>query len=440
MKHHALILGAGITGITAGFVSNLPIYEATEMPGGICSSYYMRAEDSKRLNVPPNDCEAYRFELGGGHWIWGVDPIVLPFIRSITPFKTYTRKAAVFLPDKNILVPYPIQAHLRYLEPELAAKALEEMIEASKLNNRETNMAEWLESSFGPALCNLFFWPFHELYTAGLYRNIEPQDANKSPVNLKLAIQGAFNEVPLMGYNSMFIYPENGLNSLVQNMAKGCDIRYGMRAVEIDTKNKSVYFDDGSKVKYELLISTLPLNHIIDMSDLDVGYKPEDPYTSVLVINIGAIKGRRCPQDHWVYFPKSLAGFHRVGFYSNVDISFLPESARKTQDRVSVYVEKSYFGKKKPNDSEINILCNEVVKELQELEWIGDVEVLDPTWIDVGYTWSWSGSCWRGTALKTLETLDVYQVGRFARWNLLSGISDSIKDGLVVGAAFDKCE
>jgi hypothetical protein len=114
----------------------------------------------------------------------------------------------------------------------------------------------------------------------------------------------------------------------------------------------------------------------------------------------------------------------------------LPASARKTQDKVSIYVEKSYYERQKPSDSEINGLCQDVIKELQEWGWIDEAEVVDPTWIYVGYTWSWPDSRWREKALKALETHDVYQVGRFARWILLSGISDSIEDGLVAGASF----
>ena len=40
-----VILGAGVTGLAAGVASGAPVFEAVETPGGICSSYYVRAED-----------------------------------------------------------------------------------------------------------------------------------------------------------------------------------------------------------------------------------------------------------------------------------------------------------------------------------------------------------------------------------------------------------
>src|SRR5208282_195224 len=62
-----LILGGGVTGLAAGVASAFPIFEATEVPGGICSSYYMRPGDHQRLMRAPAGADAYRFEIGGGH-------------------------------------------------------------------------------------------------------------------------------------------------------------------------------------------------------------------------------------------------------------------------------------------------------------------------------------------------------------------------------------
>ncbi|MEY2976456.1 MAG: hypothetical protein RLZZ435_593, partial [Cyanobacteriota bacterium] len=82
-----LILGGGMTGLAAGYASGLPVLEASPHPGGICSSYYIRPHSSDRLSTPPEDGEAYRFEIGGGHWIFGGDPTVLHFIRQLTPLQ-----------------------------------------------------------------------------------------------------------------------------------------------------------------------------------------------------------------------------------------------------------------------------------------------------------------------------------------------------------------
>ena len=200
-----------------------------------------------------------------------------------------------------------------------------------------------------------------------------------------------------------------------------------------DVKDKVVYFEDGSSEGYDELISTLPLNRMMEMTGLEVDERP-DPATAVLVVNIGAVKGPRCPAEHWLYIPRSRAGFHRVGFYSNVDSAFLPASSQERNDRVSIYVEKAYREGERPNEKELDCLCQQIVQELQDWGWIEEAEVVDPTWIDVAYTWSWPGSKWRQKALKILEDHGIYQVGRYARW-VFQGIADSIRDGFVAGGA-----
>jgi hypothetical protein len=152
----------------------------------------------------------------------------------------------------------------------------------------------------------------------------------------------------------------------------------------------------------------------------------------VLVLNLGAVRGPKCPPDHWLYNCRTRSGFHRVGFYSNVDGCFLPRTGQR--DRVSIYVERGFVGGTRPSPAEEAAYARAVVAELQDWGFITSPEVVDPTWIEVAYTWSWPGSRWRAQALACLEARDIYPVGRYARW-IFQGIADSIRDGLFVGGA-----
>ena len=94
--------------------SGFPVFEACEVVGGICASYYRRPGEGVRLPEAPASDDAYRFEYGGGHWIFGGDSAVLHFINALTPVRTYHRKSAVYFPEDGRLVPYPLQHHLAY--------------------------------------------------------------------------------------------------------------------------------------------------------------------------------------------------------------------------------------------------------------------------------------------------------------------------------------
>jgi protoporphyrinogen oxidase len=433
MGDETLILGAGMTGLAAGMTSGAPVFDAANGPGGICRSYYLRPGSAEPLYQAPPDGEAYRFENGGGHWIFGGDAPVLDLLGRLVPMQRYARRSSVFFPDTRTWVPYPLQNHLRFLDRAMATAALEEMARPA---GRYRTMAEWLTESFGQTLTDLFFEPFHDLYTAGLHRTIAPQDPYKSPVDFPLALRGALDEAPAVGYNTTFLYPAAGLDALARELAARCrgGIEYGKRAVRIDHTARQVEFADGTRQAYARLLSTLPLHQTLAMAGLETR-AATDPYTAVLVLNIGARRGSECPDDHWLYIPRSRAGFHRVGFYSNVDRSFLPASARKDGDRVSIYVERAFVGgEAAPNAATIEAYSKDVCDELRQWGFIDTVDVHRADWIDVAYTWSWPGSTWRNEAIRRLEAAQVFPVGRYARW-VFQGIADSVRDGFVAGAS-----
>lgn len=425
------ILGGGVTGLAAAMTSGLPVFEASLGPGGICASYYVRPGSSERLPRPSEDDEAYRFEVGGGHWIFGGDPDVLARLTQLAPMRSYVRSSAVHLREPEMLVPYPLQDHLDALPVAIGARAIKEMLATDSGAQASPTMAGWLEATFGPTLGQLFFLPFHERYTAGLVHEIAPQDPDKSPIDRRALTHGAAERTRAVGYNPTYLYPVEGLDSLIRAMAAGTDVHHGMRLVRIDGARGQLEFANGATVPYERVLSTLPLDQVLAMAGLSVG--PVDPSTAVVVINIGAERGARCPEEHWVYEPHSTSGFHRVGIYSNVDASFLPAAARHAGDRVAIYVEHSRRRSAIPGPDEQHDLAAATVAELQAMGTIGETEVVDPTVVPVAYTWSSPGSPWRARALAALADIGVDQIGRYGRWRF-QGIADSVRDGWAAGS------
>jgi protoporphyrinogen oxidase len=266
----------------------------------------------------------------------------------------------------------------------------------------------------------LFFFPFHDRYTAGLTGSIAPQDGYKSPSARE------------RGYNATFRYPVGGLDQLAAGLAQRCDIQYGRRVVGIETKERLLRFSDGSEHGYNRLVSTLPLHTAIAAAGLVVDDAP-DPHTSVLVLNLGGVRGPTCPDVHWQYEPDSSSGFHRIGFYSNVEPDFLPAGSRNGT-HVSMYVERAFPGGRRDHPFDIDAYTDAVIDELQGRGYIRRIEAVHPSWVDVAYTWRYSGSRWREHALGALADAGIEQVGRYARWHF-QGIADSIRDGVSAGHA-----
>jgi protoporphyrinogen oxidase len=366
-----VILGAGISGIGAALATGGTVYEKSSVPGGLCRTRRMKE---------------YSFDYGGGHWIFG-DSTALQ-ARYSEPVMSVKRNAGVAI---NKIFPYPIQSS-----------------QIDDITSRKMTMKNWLRHQFGPDLCHIFFDPFNERYTDGLYDKIIQDDVNKSPAPGK------------PGYNDTFIYPQLGLTDMVEVLSHGLKIVYNKEAFKIDHHAKFVIFSDGTAEPYDRLISTIPLVKTLAMIGFDASGML--PYTSVRVLNIGAERGENCPDKHWVYFPESKSGFHRVGFYSNV----LPDAA--PPGHAALYVEKAYYQR----DEDRTRYALNVVKELKELGYIGFVHVIKEDWIEYAYTWLFNRED-RDMCLKVLQNAGIQAVGRFGKWKF-QGIAESFADGLAVGS------
>ena len=364
-----VILGAGITGLAAAYKTKGTVYEASGSPGGICRSYYENG---------------YRFERGGGHWIFGADQEVLEFLDQFCLCKKYKRDAGVYI---NKVFPYPIQEYFK------------KPISMSPPGTMQYDLLQ----KFGDKLGKLFFFPFNEKYTVGLYKEIVLQDNYKNPVDNK-------------GYNSEFIYPEKGLDALIDSLAIDIDIRYHKRVTSINPDEKMLYFEGGDSRRYDKLISTLPLNIMCNL--LNVKTSDKLPYNSTIVLNIGATPGRNFPKEHWLYIPYSKSGFHRVGFYSNVDKSFAPKN------RVSMYIEWAIR-----SEDKVGVNGVQAIRELQDWGFINKLETSSIHNIDIAYTWRYPDSDDIENLLSMVEDCGIKQIGRYGRWKF-QGIADSIKEGL----------
>lgn len=363
-----LILGSGFTGMAAAIKTGAAVYEQSNHAGGICTDYVK---------------DGFRFSNGGPHYLFGKDK-GLEYIKSLVEVKEYERKAGVYY---NHTFPYPIQSNFLYAPP----------------LPTDFSFKNSMRNKFGEDLCGMFFWPFNEKYTAGLYNEILPQDNYKTPSHGST------------GWISTFCDPVNGLSDLVGKMSSQCDIKYNKKAVEIH-KN-FVLFDDGTGEDFDTLISTIPLNKMMEIC----GEKVSLPYTSVLVINIGAEPGINLPREHWLYIPFCKSGCHRVAFYTNVDKSKAPHG------QVGLSVEIAFQTQWAKGSDFKDVISKKVIEELQSWNWIGEVNAVSIDWVECAYTWQYNKED-VPNAIQWLKERNITSTGRYGKWKF-QGLSQSIEDG-----------
>ncbi len=422
-----------MSGLGAAFSSHLPAYESSSRPGGVCYSYYVDHGGVLRDPRAQDVSGCFRFEPAGGHWMFGVSPDSLARMEKFAAFRKYNRQAAVYFPQSSLLVPFPLQDNLRYLD-----KPLRDRIVAEICSDRPVSWGDppslkgWLFDNFGPTLCELFFFPFNERYTAGLYSDIGPQDAYKSALDRQRVLQGASGNTDDKGYNCVFYYPAGGLDHLIRQISAECTIQFDYTVSGIDTRDRKVFFSNGRSLTYDRIISTIPLNHMARFSEIDFGGEA-DPATAVLVVNIGAVKGSSDFSPYqWVYLPSSSSGMHRFGFYNHVDSSFLPINYRNRTDIVSIYAERSFLSASPPSLQEQSLASSAIVEELRDWGIISEPIVVSSTFTDPAYTWSRRGSTWAQHAIRCLAQAGIRQIGRYGGWHF-QGMLESFEQGLSAG-------
>ena len=422
------VIGAGMSGLGAALALKAPVFEADSRPGGICHSVYYD-ETGARREPPTADASAcFRFEPAGGHFLFSPDAAILGLLGGFADMGKYERRAVVFFPDEGRTVPFPLQEHLGHLDDTVRQRALDEIMRTDPEPGPEPEpetFRQWLLRHFGRTLCELFFFPFNKRYTAGLFDRIAPQDPYKSPIDRDRILAGADRDSSGAGYNAVFYYPRNGLDSLVRGLAAKATIHYGHCVERIDPRKRVLCFGNGKTVAYKELVSSAPLDRMLAMCGIETRQRP-DPATAVQVVNVAAEAGPECPDSHWVYLPRTESGMHRVGFYSNVDAAFLPAGAGR--GIVSLYAERGYPAAPRPADAELDRSARAMVAELQDWRFISNPILVRSSFVSPAYTWSWPGSQWVAEARNALADCGVRQIGRFGNWRF-QGMADSFGEG-----------
>jgi protoporphyrinogen oxidase len=410
-----VILGAGITGLSVAYHlkeknHDFIIIEKEKNPGGLC----------RNINI-----EGYIFNYTG-HFLHCKTAYVRDLAVKLVPrIKTIKRNSYVYL-DKRV-IPYPIQSNEEYLSPVSRIKSSIGYLIRNKREPR--NLDDWFIYNFGRGLYSIFFKPYNEKLLKYPLKDIVPDFlTGYVPKNSQTSSRKN------IGYNAEFLYPDKGIGELVSSISRGIKISRGeVRKVD----KRYVYFNSG-KIKYENLVSTIPLPEFLKLFRKN-GEKFESKngdlvWNSVLCLNIG-IKGKfsfgssikkskdsnfNPSQFHWIYFPDKNFPFYRIGSLSNVSPQLAPD------DCSSVWVEISYR-KNKPG----NKIIDTVIKSLEQIGLCKKEAIAHVSEVDILYAYPIYDKN-REKIIKEikdfLEKCNITLVGRFGEWQY-SYIEESILEG-----------
>ncbi|MEJ5378245.1 MAG: FAD-dependent oxidoreductase [bacterium] len=332
----------------------------------------------------------------------------------------FQRESCVHVKGENI--PFPIQAHLGALPRPYLLECLASFLRerAQEKDSQELGTwPDWISTTFGKALAQLFFFPYHEKLWGVPLEELSAQGLEWSVPRptVEEVVDGALGvKNPLLGYNANLSYPSNGgIEEIPKAMARELVGVYTLSSLQrVLWKQKQVVVKGFGKLSYRKLISTIPLSALLRLLEPPVEEEilafPAPRAVSIWVLNVG-IKRPSASHYHWIYFPEKEFPFFRVGCYTAFGAHLAPPG------RSSFYVEipcHVVCGLSK------ELMVERTLKAMVRcgiLKSTGEVEIVLPVKIPVAYViHDVSRSRWLPRVLFFLESHGIRCAGRYGAW------------------------
>jgi protoporphyrinogen oxidase len=330
------------------------------------------------------------------------------------------RKAFFYFQGR--LSEYPFQAHLYGQDPEIIKECILGLIKAKyEVSSRPSNFKEWIYATFGKGIADYFMLPYNtKLWAIDPAKMAFDWAAERVPVpELEAVIEGALKPPYIeYGLNSNFYYPlRGGIGSLPGSFIPYLrNVNLNAPVVGISAARKEIEIK-GAKLKYDKVISTLPLPVIASLlaDELPAEIKSAADgleFNSELIISL-AIDRPHISKCHWIYFPEEKYIFHRVHFPVNLS----PYNG--IEGKSSLTAEMS-FSKYKPLKMTQKETIEAVIRGLIESGIItGKDRILfqDARYISPAYIIKTPSSAGQVKLIHNfLESNHIFPCGRYAKW------------------------
>jgi protoporphyrinogen oxidase len=426
LKVRHLIIGAGPTGLGAAWrleqrgIADWLVLEAGSVAGGLAQSIV--------------DEHGFTWDLGGHVQFSHYEMFdqLMDDLLGVEGWLYHDRESWVWV--RGCFVPYPFQLNLHRLpdgDRDVCLRGLEEAADTASTCAKPRNFGEWIVQTFGTGIADVFMRPYNQKVWA---RNPELMDCQWIGDRVAVANVARVRENIRLGRddvswgpNNRFRFPRRGGTGAVwRTLARRLTSRPGRAgrllfdaAVQhVDTRDRRVALTDGREFGYEQLISTMPLDRFVAISDLagELRAAVHDlEYSSTLVVGVG-VHGAPPPalvSKCWMYFPESNCPFYRVTHFSHYSPNNVPDPS--TQWSLMAEVSESPH---RPVDH-ANVVAD-VVRGLIATSLVSSERQVHHTWhkrLEHGYP---VPSLNRDRGLDGIETMlrarDVYSRGRFGAW------------------------
>jgi len=321
-KVDILIVGAGPTGL--GAANRLKqnkhedwlLIDAFDEAGGLACTDITK--------------EGFLFDMGGhvifSHFRYFDELLDAAVGKGEEHWAVHERVSYVWM--KNRWVPYPFQNNICSLPLEDQVNCINGLIEAKVANAIATsapaNFDEWILRVMGEGIADIFMRPYNFKVWAVPTTKMQCSWLGErvATANVAKVVENVLRQKEESGWgpNAVFRFPhEGGTGAIWKKVAALLPPekqRYKKKITALDPKAKQVTLSDGSKIQYNKLLSTIPLDITLTWLGKE-DWAKELTYSSSHIIGLG-LRGTN-PHDTkcWMYYPEDDCPFYRCTVFSH---------------------------------------------------------------------------------------------------------------------------
>ena len=322
-----VILGAGPCGLGAAWRLNelghgdFALYERENFVGGLAASVR-------------DDC-GFTWDFGV-HVLYSRSAYFNGVMDSILAgaWTDQRRDAQVWMHGQ--FVPYPLQYNVHRLPADICRDCVLGLARAAVKPADLSSFRTWITSSFGDGIAEHFMLPYNEkvwavpldsMSVGWIAERVPRPDLERVLANLlDSRDDGGW------GPNATFRYPRDGGTGMIwRRIAEQIGherMTLGRTATGIDTGERRIRFDDGSEDRYDVLVSTIPLDRLAATTGAEALTNAAGALqaSTVHVVGLG-IEGEvpeHLADRRWVYFPDHDVPFYRATVLSNFAATSAP--------------------------------------------------------------------------------------------------------------------
>jgi len=338
-------------------------------------------------------------------------------------------------------VGYPIQSNVwRLPEDEVAEIVADLATLKPDPTAQPRNFLEWLNNGFGKALTKAFMAPYNFKVWAHPPEQLNTIWVGERVATIKFGdiLSNVINrrDAPAWGPNAQFRYPMNGTGHIWEAVFQGLPKEHIKLSAEVKTVHtdegagagkpgdKSVELVDGTRIGFDALLSTVPVDRLLktafpDKPEMAQFAEGEDKFKHQTVNLVGVgVWGQpptRLNGVHWVYFPEEEFPFYRVTVLSN----FSPLVVAKPFEQWSLLVEVSE-SKYRPVPKSKEELEAKVLEGLRKATMLPEDSKIESVWstrLEYGYPVPYvERNMHMHKADHALRQMHIWSRGRFGSW------------------------